>query len=156
MKIQHTLRTLALVVLLTFTVVPGSVSYAATTKASVCSCVQYVKNRFGLSGAIGGIGAAKDMGPYLQARGFRRVSAPQVGAIVIFQPAFGTGINQTYGHVGVVAAVSSVNNNTQWRVAVTGANQGGSLFTSSNCSNVSTLYYKSYAKTTSSVSYWIR
>ena len=154
MNIRHSLRTLALVVLLALTAIPPQVTYAATTRATTCQCVTYIKNRFGLSGAIGRSGGAKDMGPYLRARGFRQVSAPVVGAVIIFQPAFGTGINQTYGHVGVVASVSTVNN--QWRLTVTGANQGGSLFTSSSCTNVSTQTYKAYSKTTTSVSYWVR
>lgn len=117
-----------------------------------CQCVQYIKNRYGLKNTAN----AKDMGPILVKSGFRQISEPKVGAVVIFQPAFGSGIDQKYGHIGVIDKVQSVNNNKSWAITVRGANQGGSLFTEYNCNNVSSVGYKSYAKGTSSVSYYMK
>jgi surface antigen len=129
-----------------------SVAAPAQGGARYCQCVEYAKNRFGLSGSAG---RAKDMGSFLKARGFRQISNPQVGAVVIFQPSFGKGIDQGAGHVGVITQVSSVDRDRQWQVTVRGANQGGSLFTEYSCNNVSNVRFKSYPKGSSSISYWI-
>ena len=136
--------------------VPLGEGSSTALAAQSCQCVTYIKNRYGLTGSIGGSGCAKDMGPYLAARGFRKVSNPQVGAVVIFQPSFGSGINQSCGHVAVIVKVQSVDNNSKWSITVRGANQGGSTFTQYNCTNVSDVSFKSYPKTSTSVSYYVR
>jgi hypothetical protein len=117
-----------------------------------CECVRYIVNRYGLKGSA----HAKDMGSVLVKNGFRKVQDPKVGAVVIFQPAFGPGINQKSGHIGVIDKVQSVNNNKSWSITVRGANQGGSLFTDFNCNNVSRVAYKTYTKGIGSVSYYVK
>jgi hypothetical protein len=107
--------------------------------ASWCQCVDYVKNAYGLSGAIGGSGGAKDMGSYLAARGFRQLYGPanlQAWAVAIFQPGFGSGINQTYGHVGLVAQYW-YSGGGYWTVVLRGANQPGYTWIEKGCTNVS-------------------
>jgi len=121
------------------------------TGAPVCQCVTFVANYFSLSGATGD---AKDMGSYLSTHGFHQVSAPTPGAVIIFQPSFGSGINQSAGHIGLIASV--VSQGSQWSLTVRGANQGGNLFTQDNCGNVSLVVFRSYPKPSNSVSYWVR
>lgn len=123
--------------------------------ASRCECVDYIKNRYGLTGSIGVNGGARYMGAYLEARGFVRVSEPQVGAVVVFQPAFGPGINQTYGHVAVITSVISQDN--RWKISVRGARQNEDslgrpkpdvlVVTENNCNNVNTTSLAAYLKT---------
>ncbi|MEQ8754251.1 MAG: ricin-type beta-trefoil lectin domain protein [Coleofasciculus sp. G1-WW12-02] len=127
-------------------------STAPSQAAQHCECVEYVKRRFGLSGAVGN---AKDMGPALAARGFRQVSQPQVGAIAIFQPGFSryTFVNQTYGHVGVISQVRNLGD--KWQILVDNTNFGGHGV-SLNCNNFSKNWYNPYPKNTSTVSYWVR
>jgi|GEM_PF-4625739 len=124
--------------------------------ASYCQCVDYVKNRYQLSGSIGGSGGAKDMGPYLRDRGFVQLSTPFVGAVVILKPAFGRGVNATYGHVAVITAVQDLG--TDWRITIRGANQSGSVWTEYNCTNVSSWQPSSYPKSfgTDKIEYWTR
>jgi surface antigen len=95
------------------------------------------------------------MGGYLTRNGFRQVSTPSAGAIVIFQPSFGPGIRAA-GHVGVIESVSSVNSNRDWRITVRGANQGVAGSAEHGCSNVSSVRYKAFPKTSTSVSYYVR
>ncbi|MGI8551417.1 MAG: CHAP domain-containing protein [Dehalococcoidia bacterium] len=131
----------------------GLASAPPTANASPhwCECVEYVKSRFGLTGAAGD---AKDMGPFLQRHGFRKVSAPQTGAVIIIQPAFfHSGSGAIYGHVGVIDGVASVDKGRTWAIAVHGSNQLGSMFNGSNCSNV-TLSAKSILKTSHLATYW--
>lgn len=120
--------------------------------ADSCQCVEYVKRRFGLSGAVGN---AKDMEPALAARGFRQVSQPQAGAIAIFQPAFSqyTRVDQTYGHVGVISDFQDLGN--QWKIRILSSNSGGTT-TDYNCKNVNDIWYKPYPKNTTTISYWVR
>lgn len=127
-------------------------SAAPSYAADRCECVEYVKRRFGLSGAVGN---AKDMGPALTARGFRQVSQPQTGAIAIFQPAFSqyTRVDQTYGHVGVISDLQDMGN--QWKIRILSSNSGGKT-TEFNCNNVNDIWYKPYPKNTNSISYWVR
>lgn len=119
--------------------------------AADCSCVSYVKNKFGLTESIGN---AKDIGPRLRDLGFRQASNPQVGAVVIFQPSFGPGINQDFGHTGVISEVSE--RRGEWSIVVTGAAQGGESREDAGCSNVSDVRYRSYPQDSSSVSYWVQ
>jgi surface antigen len=127
-------------------------SAAPSQAADFCQCVEYVKRRFGLSGAVGN---AKDMRPALAARGFRQVSQPEIGAIAIFQPAFSqyTRVDQTYGHVGVISDSQDLGN--QWKIRLLSSNSGGKT-TDYNCNNVNDIWYKSYPKNTNSISYWVR
>lgn len=124
---------------------------AAHSPAHVCQCVDYIKHVYGLTGAMGN---AKDMGPALQSRGFTRLSSPQVGAVVIFQPSFG-GVNSTYGHVGIIRAVWQTNYGRNWQVTVRAANQGG-WQTISNCKNVNDVTFHSYTKGSAAVAYYKR
>lgn len=126
------------------------------TAAYSCQCVEYIKNKYGLSGSVGGNGGAKNMGPYLTARGFTQVYSPVVGAVVVFQPKFSsTGVDQTYGHVGVISAVSDLG--SYWQITVTGANQSGTKYTDANCSNVTNIRFAKYNKSwgTDYLSYYV-
>jgi hypothetical protein len=126
-----------------------------TVKAAVwCQCVQYIKNRFQLSGAIGLSGGAKDMGQYLAARGFAQLWVPSVGAVMIMKPAFG-GVDATYGHVGLIVDV--IDRGDKWQVTLRGSNQPGTTWTEYDCTNVSNwvrLYPKTYGA--DKVEYWSR
>ena len=119
----------------------ASTSVQPTGAAVWCQCVTYIKNRYGLSGSVG---YAKNMGPFLVARGWRQVYSPVAGAIVVFQPAFGLG---SAGHVGVITTVESTNYNRSWHIRVRGSNQIAPYFTDYNCNNVADTWYKSYSKT---------
>lgn len=130
---------------------------AAPTQAQAavwCQCVTYVKNRYGLSGSIGGSGCAADMGPYLANRGFVQVPGPRAGAVAVFSRGFNGQMNSSCGHVGVIQTVTDLG--TSWQVTLRGANQGGSTFTEYNCTNVSNWTLRAYAKTQGGVTYWSR
>ena len=115
-----------------------------------CQCVDYIKHYYGISGSTGN---AKDMGPNLvRYYGFRRIYTPVVGAVVIFQPAFGS-VNAYYGHVGRIVAVTDLG--TYWQVKVRSANYGGSQ-TMSNCTNMNDVVFHKYTKGSSAVSYYRR
>ncbi len=102
--------------------------------------------------------------PYLQQNGFTKESAPTVGAVIVFQPNAGHGVNTTNGHVGVVHAVVPVTSSagvvTGWKVTVRGANQGlGSLpgnsyITDAGCPNVSDIVF-TIGKSETLISYWV-
>lgn len=104
-------------------------SYAA----GFCQCVEYVKNRFGITAPVGN---AKDMVNTLPRFGFTRISEPQAGAVVVMQPSF-PGSDPTYGHVGIVEGVQYVNGQT--KISVRSSNQIGSKFSDANCSNVTVI-----------------
>lgn len=142
---------------------------AAEAPAHACQCVEYVKNRFGLTGSVGSKstpGYARYMGKYLQDRGFRSIPEPRSGAVVIFQPAFGRSVHQEAGHVGVIASVQSVKGGRDWKISVRGANQAqrvaagpGVLYVwvrEHRCSNVNTIPFAAYSKQNRNVSYWWR
>jgi hypothetical protein len=136
---------------------PTPATTAVAEAAGFCECVQYVKNAYGLTGAIGGSGGAKDMGPYLEARGFHRVAGPadiQQWAVAVFQPGFGSGVNQTYGHVGLVAQYSNAGDGN-WNVVLRGSNQGGNTWTEKECTNVSDWSLR-VPIGSPHVSYWVR
>ena len=135
--------------------VPSSVAlsqlFASPSEAaSTCECVGYVKNRFGITVAVG---HAKDMIYSLPNLGFTRVSNPQPGAVVIMQTTF-RGANTTYGHVGIVERTSVRSGNTY--LTVRGANQGGNWFIESNCSNVAIVDFATPVNGRSDVSYWVK
>jgi hypothetical protein len=130
---------LSLVLLLLFIILPrhGFNATPAATYARWCECVDYVRNRFQLDPSVGPyfLGAA-DMGPYLENHGFVTVPEPVSGAIIVFQRSFGSGINATYGHVGVIVGVQPVNGST-WNLTVRGARQTWPEWSEHGCNNVS-------------------
>lgn len=128
----------------------------ATGKAVWCQCTTYVANLFGLPSNYPN---AKDWGSsgYLSRAGWKQVSTPSIGDIVVFQPGFGSGIDQTAGHVGIITAVQSVADNLDWQITVEGSNQEtSSVYTKANCTNVSNIPFKAYPKSDTFVSYWTR
>jgi surface antigen len=118
--------------------------------ADFCQCVEYVKRRFGLQGAVGN---AKDMIYSLPKLGFRQISSPQNGAVVIMQPSF-PGADKTYGHVGVVESIQT--SGSQVRITVRSANQIGNVFTELNCYNVSVIGFGTPVIGRGDVSFWVR
>jgi hypothetical protein len=118
--------------------------------ADFCQCVEYVKRRFGITVAVGN---AKDMIYSLPNLGFRRVSSPQNGAVVIMQPSF-PGANKTYGHVGIVQSVRT--SGSQVFISVRGANQSGNRSTEFNCYNVSSWSPGTAVNGRNDVSFWVR
>ena len=118
--------------------------------ANLCECVAYVKNRFGITVAVG---HAKDMIHSLPRLGFTRVNSPQAGAVVIMQPSF-RGSHPTYGHVGIVETTSVRNGSTF--LTVRGSNQGGRWFTESNCYNVALVDFANPVNGRTDVSYWVK
>ncbi len=136
--------------------VPGSAVLVSATPAGAhapahwCQCVDYIKHVYGITGATGN---AKDMGSALTGRyGFKRLSSPVSGAVVIFQPSF-PGADRTYGHVGIIQSVAD--RGSQWQLRVRGANQGGNQRIS-NCTNVNDVTFSSYGKGSGLVSYYRR
>jgi len=103
--------------------------------ASTCSCVQYVKNRLNITGSTAN---AQDWGLFLKARGYYRVYSPQNKDVVIFKAGYGSGINATYGHIGIIGTASLIGSGASafWRIKVVGANQGPPFYTEYNCTNV--------------------
>jgi surface antigen len=132
--------TLTLAGLSTFT--NPSASYAN----QFCQCVGYVKNVFGIRQAVGN---AKDMVRSLPRLGFRQVSDPQKGDVVVMSNSF-PGADSTYGHVGFV---DGINNG---RVSVRGANQGRAQFADAGCSNVSVVQFRTPISRRSDISFWRR
>ncbi|MBL8062791.1 MAG: hypothetical protein JNK32_07230 [Anaerolineales bacterium] len=106
----------------------------ASLSAPFCQCVVYIKNKFKLSGSAG---QAKNMGPFLQSRGFVKLTVPRPGEVIIMQPGFH--VKDSAGHVAIIQTVTTVwvNGVESWKIQVRGANQPGSRWTESNCNNVS-------------------
>jgi len=124
--------------------------------ASYCECVDYVRNRLqdnlGVTGAKAKRGNAYTWGSNLVSLGLKWAGTPrnglaQAGDVVIFQPSYGGGINKKYGHIAFVEKAYYNPNNKTWTLTYFGANQGGSLRSDANCSNVSsvTTVYKDFA-----------
>ncbi len=89
-------------------------------RAPNCWCVDYIKHSYGINGPTG---HAKDMGPNLvRSYDFHKRTEPVVGAIVVFQPAYGP-VDQEYGHVGRILGVSDAG--SRWKLTVRSANYGG-------------------------------
>lgn len=77
---------------------------------------------------------ATDMGPVLQRNGFSYVGYgidPNVGDVAVWK----SNVFAPYGHIAIVSKVTW--DSPGWIITFRGANQGGSLFTQNNCSNVS-------------------
>ncbi|MBW4496412.1 MAG: CHAP domain-containing protein [Oscillatoria princeps RMCB-10] len=128
-------------------VIPLTPSPSLAQSAGFCQCVGYVKNRFGLQGAVGN---AKDMIYSLPNLGFRRISGPQQGAIAVMQPSF-PGANRTYGHVGVVESIQP-----NGRISLRGANQLGNKFTEYGCNNVTVIGFLTSVNNRPDLSFWVR
>ena len=126
--------------------IPQSDTHASVAARS-CACVDYVKNRFNLTGRMAN---GSGMGPVLVANGFVRVSTPRVGEVAVFQPRFGHGI-WSVGHVAVIVQVQTWRwNKSYWLTTFRGANQGYTLHTEYGCNNISDmtiLYLKSWGPT---------
>lgn len=138
---------------LTFTVRSDG-HYVPPSSATWCECTTYVANYFGLSNTYPN---AKDWPGWLSKSGWKQVLVPSVGNIVVFQPQFGPGIDQTAGHVGIITAVQPVDNNFDWHITVEGSNQGTSVvYTKDNCTNVLNTQFMAYPKSDTFISYWTR
>ncbi len=124
-----------------------------TSQAVWCQCTTYVANYYSLPPNT--YPDAKNWPGWLSGLGWKQTSTPAVGEIVVFQPGFGSGIDQKHGHVGIITSVQSVNKNHNWHITVEGSNQGNSgWYTKDNCTNVSNIQFKSYPKSDTFVSYW--
>ncbi|MEA5489646.1 MULTISPECIES: CHAP domain-containing protein [Pseudanabaena] len=141
---------LSLAAIVPSSVVLSQLFASPSEAASTCQCVGYVKNRFGITAAVGN---AKDMIHSLPRHGFTRVNSPQPGAVVIMQPTF-RGAHARYGHVGIVERTSVRNGSTF--LTVRGSNQGGRWFSEFNCTNVAIVDFATPVNGRSDVSYWVR
>lgn len=130
--------------LLATTIFIPQAAASASVGAKNCQCVDYVMNRYHLTGRAG---AGKNMGSLLIANGFSQVGTPRVGEVVVFQPRFGHGIWST-GHVAVIVKVQTwAYGKSYWLTTFRGANQGYAQSTEDGCKNVSNmtiLYPKSW------------
>ncbi|MGH8904400.1 MAG: hypothetical protein ACRDYA_22645 [Egibacteraceae bacterium] len=117
----------------------------------LCNAVKYVKNRFGLSDTVND--DTNDIELYLQHRRFHQLSAPQTGAVAVFQPFFND-LNQSVGYVAVIDSVHSLDDN--WQISALGSGtSSSSQITDHNCTNVSNQSWL-YPKSSTTVSYWTR
>ena len=148
----HGRRTALLLAALLLAYAAALLPASASAAPHWCECVEYVKNSFGLRGAAGN---AKDMGPFLAARGFRRSATPKVGAVVILQPAFyRTGSGAVYGHAGIIESLAAAGTHA-WFIGVRGANQLGKQFTSASCGNVTFRSLGPIANGSPLATYWL-
>jgi len=134
--------------------VTATVTDTSQAQAVWCQCTTFVANYYSLPNTYPN---AKDWPAWLSGLGWKQASAPSVGEIVVFQPKFGTGIDQTNGHVGIINSVQSVNNDLFWRITVEGSNQTNNTNewnTIAGCTNVSFTAYRPYPKSDAYVSYW--
>lgn len=128
--------------------------FTVTAAAAWCQCTTYVANYFSLPATYPD---AKNWPGWLSGLGWKQVSVPSIGDIVVFQPKFGSGIDQKHGHVGIITSVTSVNKNQDWHITVEGSNQGNSgWYTKDGCTNVNNIPFKSYPKSDAYISYWTR
>ncbi|KJU83941.1 CHAP domain containing protein, partial [Candidatus Magnetobacterium bavaricum] len=81
----------------------------------------------------------------------KQASEPKNNYVVVFE-AGAYGANKTYGHVGIIKKVSSLDKKT-WQITVKGANQGGKTSTDASCNNVSE-WKINVSKTANNMSYW--
>lgn len=121
--------------------------------ASGCQCVDYIKNRFNLSGNMVN---AKDMGSILIANGFKKITAPQVGAVVVFQPGFGSSFSPN-GHVAVITTAPTLIGSNWSGLQIESANQPQvGWMTKYNCTNVSDEPIGTYPKSSTYIAYYTR
>lgn len=154
MKKQYLLKKLGTIVLVAFLFATFTSSMpvsAANAPATTCSCVQYIKNTYGITQPVGN---AKDMGTWLLAHGYKLVSNPVKGAIAVMQPTF-PGANTTYGHVSFIESVTD--QGTKWKITVRGAQSvGGPVFTQASCSNIRITSWSAYLKTNTLIKYYVK
>jgi hypothetical protein len=155
MKRKTTLwLTLSIIMILGITQVSACSHGKGGSLDSVNQCTQYVQQKLNLSSDYPD---AKNWHTYLINNNFHTVSEPSIGAVVVFQPSFSTGIDQTNGHVGIVQSVETVNDGNDWQISVRGANQrpiGTEL--DAGCTDVNTLPYLPYPKSRGGIEYFIR
>jgi hypothetical protein len=102
-----------------------------------CPCTKYIANRLGITNYP----AAQYWGPTLVGLGYSLVSVstsalPQNKDVIIFHTNYGSGINSTNGHIGMIATATLNGNNI--RVEVVGTSQQqSSVWSEYNCDNVS-------------------
>jgi hypothetical protein len=149
-RIYYSMKTRSFVAS-TFAVCALTTSLLTPSMASAnsnCQCVGYVKNRFGISKAMGN---AKDMVRSLPGEGFSQVSTPTPGAVVVMQPSF-SGSDPIHGHVGIVESVGE-----SGKISVRGANQAGKgYFTEAGCSNVNVVNFATATSGRSDISFWVK
>lgn len=140
---------------LLFTLLPYQGFNARPDQMSIrwCQCVDYVRNRFSLPPGGGFVGAA-DMGPFLERNGFVPLREPMVGAVIVFPRWFGSGIDATYGHVGVVTTIRS--SGDAWSLTVRGARQNNQEWAEHGCSNVSDMDHITVPYGSDIVSFYVR
>lgn len=131
---------------LTLTSLTLFTSTSASYANSFCQCVGYVKQALGIRQAMGN---AKDMIYSLPKQGFRAVSDPQKGDVVVMGSSF-PGADSTYGHVGFVDSIQN------GRVVVRGANQGRGQFAEAGCSNVSVIPFRTPITGRRDITFWRR
>jgi surface antigen len=126
----------------------ASLQSVANANSRPCSCVDYVKNRFGITASVG---HALNMNGSLPQHSFQKLSGPAVGAVVVMQPSF-KGSDGQYGHVGIVESIDG-----QGRIRVRGANQGSNGASSeAGCSNVTVLGFAPSVFGRNDVAFWSR
>lgn len=113
--------------------------------AGNCQCIDYVKNRLGISDK----GSANQYGPVLEKYGYilqdiSRDNLPQKYDIIIYHADYGGGVDAVNGHIGMVASSSLVG--SAIRVNVVAANNGKAYKnrekTEYGCNNVSIMTSK--------------
>jgi hypothetical protein len=123
-----------------------------------CQCTKYVANKAGLTQNFVD---AKDWNDghsryggnsYLRSNGFQQVS-PRVGSIVVMETSFPGG-NATFGHVGIVDSLVSINGKTYLNLR--GANQPGSTFVESGCNNATVMRFGTPIDGRSDISFWAK
>jgi hypothetical protein len=105
--------------------------------AQKCQCVDYVKCKTGISGTTAN---AMNWGTVLTNNGYKKVSEPKYGDIVVMSknhPSLeGTTLGVKYGHIGICTYSVAVSGG--YHIDLTGASQGKrESFTECGCSNVS-------------------
>jgi hypothetical protein len=139
MNIRKGIRLTLLVILLV--VAQVSLTAAAPTW---CNCVQYMQKVYGIP--TGG-GAAANYGPTLIKNGYRQLSTPVAGAVIIFAAgAYGAGSD---GHMGYIKYVGFDQTTGEVIIVVYHANWWGSGVSVTNeyCNNVkaTTFRVRSYS-----------
>ena len=135
----------------------NAVQASSLPAASPCECGQYIVNRYGINTHGMETDAARAFVEILGNNGFRRVSFPQVGAVVVMQPTFfPRPQDNSYGHAGVI--VKLADQDDQWAITLRQASstqRSGS--TEANCSNIRDVNWKPYSKEkdNQSISYWL-
>lgn len=124
-------------------------SISLAQNARWCECTDYVASRFGLNGYPN---AGQWDDGYLVNNGFRQISFPQNGAIVVLDPNTAGAFNA--GHVGIVEQYTTTGN--LLKINIRGTNQPGSKVTEYGCNNVSIWANNTDVINNPGVTYWVR